>query len=700
MAAKQHDGIGPDAYPAQYFCGNKRRLLDRIFAHVPEGTTRFADGCLGSGVVSWEAKRRGMATASNDIMTFPRLRAETFVASGAVRFSDGELDALCRPNPDAKRYAREWYGRAMGLEKAAWLDSLAANIARLGDPAKMRAAACCGAMAFMKPMNYGHVSFTPSRRFTGDRKLDFDLEAAFRSQAESLAKLTWDDGQEHSVTGMDVVEFAAGLDADTVCYFDPPYGGSNPYVTQMAYFDCLALVLMGQAEKITNPYNGGIPLPVSANFVNRTDGLMGLAETFVSACGVVPRVIVSYNASSRVSVDEIACLGEIHYGKMVAREEIDYSLPTNTTRCDGKGKECLLVFDAKKARKRSRGGAKPKGDRKATRPAFDPKEATFIDIFCGLGGFRIPLEASGAKCVFSSDIDRNARKVYAANFGEEPSGDITRIDASDIPPHDILCGGFPCQAWSNSVSKEAEGFKHQKGMLIWEIARIAEHHQPEVLFLENVTGILNHREGRSLETICRRLDAIGYRVFLQELNASLFGCPTARKRVYFACFRKDLGITDFEFPKPTCERVRLADVLLPDSETGGCVVDVDPHWENPPLEPDIHGRYPLRLHRLGRVEAGCQGQRIFDPNGHAATLMARSGGPGGTTELYLVNGRLRVLHPVECRRVMGFGEDFILPDGISPKALCGLFGNSVCVPVIGNVWNRIVGSLTANGKSA
>jgi len=156
---------------------------------------------------------------------------------------------------------------------------------------------------------------------------------------------------------------------------------------------------------------------------------------------------------------------------------------------------------------------------------------SFSDLFAGIGGFRIALESFGGKCVFSSEWDHYAALTYEHNFGEEPTGDITKIDEKDIPYHDVLCAGFPCQAFS--ISGKQGGFNDTRGTLFFDIARIAKYHKPKVLLLENVKHLVRHDNGKTLSTITRVLFDIGYEVFYEILDASDFGIPQSRKRVFF-----------------------------------------------------------------------------------------------------------------------------------------------------------------------
>ncbi|MFA5887656.1 MAG: DNA (cytosine-5-)-methyltransferase [Candidatus Nanoarchaeia archaeon] len=184
---------------------------------------------------------------------------------------------------------------------------------------------------------------------------------------------------------------------------------------------------------------------------------------------------------------------------------------------------------------------------------------TFIDLFAGIGGFRIVMESSGLNCVFSSEWDKYSQLTYNSNFQETPEGDITKINEKDIPQHDILCAGFPCQAFS--ISGKQKGFEDTRGTLFFDICRIAKEKKPKVLFLENVKNLKRHNKGETFKKIVQSLENLNYNVFPEILKASYYGAPTARERIYFVCFRKDLGITNFEFPKPTNEKIYLKDKL-------------------------------------------------------------------------------------------------------------------------------------------
>ena len=231
----------------------------------------------------------------------------------------------------------------------------------------------------------------------------------------------------------------------------------------------------------------------------------------------------------------------------------------------------------------------------------------FIDLFCGIGGFRIALKSLGHDCVFSSDLDKDAQHTYKVNFDETPVGDITKVDASVIPEHQILCGGFPCQPFS--ISGNQAGFQDSRGTLLHEILRIADHHQPEVLFLENVRNYVSHAGGETLAMTLTLMEEAGYDPFFKVLNSSDFGIPQKRERLYFACFRKDLRISEFEFPQPTKSDVAVEDILL----LGGDPMLDDLFIEREDLTlakefPESRENKPVRV---GTVGKGGQGERIY-----------------------------------------------------------------------------------------
>lgn len=325
-----------------------------------------------------------------------------------------------------------------------------------------------------------------------------------------------------------------------------------------------------------------------------------------------------------------------------------------------------------------------------TKKNFDVKNANFIDLFAGIGGFRVALESYGLRCVYSSEWDKYAQKTYQANFGEVPDGDITIVDEKKIPKHNIICGGFPCQAFS--ISGKRRGFEDTRGTLFFDVVRIAKLHKPEALFLENVKNFAKHDNGKTLETVENTLNDLGYDVYYKVLNASHFGAPTTRERIYFFCFRKDLGVKKFNFPKPDTRPVTLKDYLESDKKTAKYEIKRnDIKIKDIQVNKDTSGHYPQKPIRIGTINNGGQGERIYSPLGHAITLSAYGGGAASKTGAYLVNGVIRRLSPRECARVMGFGDKFIIP--VPDTQAYKQFGNSVVVDVLKSIFGEVIKTL-------
>ena len=189
----------------------------------------------------------------------------------------------------------------------------------------------------------------------------------------------------------------------------------------------------------------------------------------------------------------------------------------------------------------------------------------FIDLFAGIGGIRLGFESVGGHCVFSSEFDEDACKTYEANFGEHPSGDITKIEATDIPDFDILLGGFPCQAFS--IIGKKEGFANETcGTLFFEIERILKEKRPPAFMLENVRNLVAHDKGNTFHVIKSHLEALGYHVYAKVLNALDYGVPQKRERIFIVGFLDDVL---FDFPDPVSEekRKKLSDILETDVDS-------------------------------------------------------------------------------------------------------------------------------------
>lgn len=191
-----------------------------------------------------------------------------------------------------------------------------------------------------------------------------------------------------------------------------------------------------------------------------------------------------------------------------------------------------------------------------------PSSFRFIDLFSGIGGFHIAMQKLGGECVFASEIDSHARDVYANNFGIVPQGDITKINEKNIPVHDILCAGFPCQSFSKAGNRE--GISDSRGTLFFDIIRIADYHKPKYLLLENVRNLAGHDNGNTWKVIKYNLDKIGYNCpdFPIIFSPHYLGIPQFRERVFILCKRKDLGpVLNFNFDKKDIPESNIMDIV-------------------------------------------------------------------------------------------------------------------------------------------
>jgi len=321
------------------------------------------------------------------------------------------------------------------------------------------------------------------------------------------------------------------------------------------------------------------------------------------------------------------------------------------------------------------------------------KGMTFIDLFAGLGGFRIALESLGAKCVYSNEWDKPAQEVYAENFGDIPEGDITKVDENDIPEHDILCAGFPCQAFS--ISGKQRGFNDSRGTLFFDVARIVRKKKPKIIFMENVKNFASHDNGRTMEVVKGILEDLGYNFFQKVLNSVDYGIPQKRERVYMVCFRKDLNVSEFDYPKPIPLKKHVEDFLIDDEDT---VKHLYVERPDTYFNGIADNEYSNKSIRLGIVNKGGQGERIYSTKGIAITLSAHGGGVFSKTGGYLVNGRTRRLHPRECARIMGYPDSYKICKNANQAYK--QFGNSVVIDVLQLIGIEIGHAVEKNQKLA
>jgi DNA (cytosine-5)-methyltransferase 1 len=306
----------------------------------------------------------------------------------------------------------------------------------------------------------------------------------------------------------------------------------------------------------------------------------------------------------------------------------------------------------------------------------------FIDLFCGIGGFRIGFERAGCECVFSSDWDKYSQVTYEANFGETPKGDIHAVKISDIPTHDILCGGFPCQPFSiagvskkNSLGKK-HGFDDEKqGNLFFSIANILEVHRPAAFVLENVKNLKSHDGGKTFDIIYRTLtESLGYDVHYKIIDAKSV-VPQHRERVFLVGFREKRY---FEFPEFPAVGPRLSSILeaIPDPR-----YTLTEHlWQ-----------YLQDYAAKHRAAGNGFGFSLVTGNDTARTLSARYHKDGSEILIAQEGKRPRRLTPRECARLMGYPEDFKIV--VSDTQAYRQFGNSVVMPVVERIAKAVCETL-------
>lgn len=324
-------------------------------------------------------------------------------------------------------------------------------------------------------------------------------------------------------------------------------------------------------------------------------------------------------------------------------------------------------------------------------PPVQKPKFTFIDLFAGIGGMRIAFQNLGGKCVFSSEWEKNAQYTYDLNFGEVPFGDITKINEKEVPNHDVLVAGFPCQAFS--IAGRREGFEDTRGTLFFDVARIIKEKHPKAFFLENVKGLINHDKGRTLSIILKTLrDDLDYYVPDPKIiNAKDFGVPQNRERIFIVGFRRDLGIKSFKYPEPLKEQKTITDIKEEK------VVSSKYYLSTQYLK-------TLREHKKRHESKGNGfGYEIISDDEIANAIVV--GGMGRERNLIIdkrlvdftpvtaIKGEvnregIRKMTPREWARLQGFPDSFKIE--VADTQAYKQFGNSVAVPAVQETAKKII----------
>ena len=319
---------------------------------------------------------------------------------------------------------------------------------------------------------------------------------------------------------------------------------------------------------------------------------------------------------------------------------------------------------------------------------------TFIDLFAGIGGMRIAFERAGGTCVYSSEWNKYSQQTYLANFAEQPEGDITQVNAEDIPDHDILVAGFPCQPFSiagvsqkNSLGR-ATGFEDKtQGTLFFDVCRILQAKRPEAFMLENVKNLCSHDRGRTFQVICESLEELNYEVFYKVLDGQDF-VPQHRERILIVGFDRQRYGREYEF-----------DFKITPVSPKPCMKDI--------LESNVDSKYTLsdklwvylQNYAAKHKAAGNGfGYGIAPLDGVSRTISARYYKDGSEILIAQEGKNPRRLTPRECARLQGFPDSFKIP--VSDTQAYRQFGNSVVVPLMAEVAELIVKELARLEKAA
>lgn len=334
-------------------------------------------------------------------------------------------------------------------------------------------------------------------------------------------------------------------------------------------------------------------------------------------------------------------------------------------------------------------------DMKKKQTIVSDNQFTFIDLFAGIGGMRIAFERAGGRCVYSSEWNKYSQQTYFANFGEQPEGDITQVNASDIPEHDILVGGFPCQPFSIAgVSKKnslgrATGFEDKtQGTLFFDVCRILKEKRPKAFMLENVKNLCSHDKGRTFKIILESLNELNYEVFYSILDGQHY-VPQHRERILIIGFDKKRYGKNIKFNfdlTPTEKKPVIRDIL----ENG-----VDEKY----TLSDKLWIYLQNYAKKHKAAGNGFGYGIAPLDGVSRTISARYYKDGSEILIEQEGKNPRRLTPRECARLQGFPDSFKIP--VSDTQAYKQFGNSVVVPLIANVAKLMVDELiTLDGQKA
>ena len=310
---------------------------------------------------------------------------------------------------------------------------------------------------------------------------------------------------------------------------------------------------------------------------------------------------------------------------------------------------------------------------------------TFIDLFSGIGGFRLAFESVGAKCLFSAEIDKHACHTYKINFEDDPYCDVSQLNPVDIPDFDILCAGFPCQPFN--IAGKRKGFGDTRGTLFFDIERIIRAKQPKAFILENVKGLVNHDQGNTFKVIVETLEKkLDYQLFYQVLNSKDYGLPQNRERIYIVGFKEhDIKFT---FPKKQVLQIDLSDIKEPDPKNQEisklAISHIWKHLKNHKQYENIYNHPLLLAYEIRKSRASFRFDNL------SPCLTAKMGTGGNNVPIFVQE--MRKFTTRECLRIQGFPESFWIEPNKSQSYK--QIGNSISVPVVKILAKRVIQSLS------
>ena len=314
----------------------------------------------------------------------------------------------------------------------------------------------------------------------------------------------------------------------------------------------------------------------------------------------------------------------------------------------------------------------------------------YADLFCGIGAFHQAFNKHGEfSCVLASDINEGARRIYEANHGIRPLGDIRKVDESSLPDLDLICAGIPCQSFS--IAGRKQGFGDSNGNLFWELLRIVKAKKPHMVVVENVKNLETHDKGETFRTIRESFEGLGYRFFSKVLNSSHYGSPQSRQRIFMIAVLSG----DFSFPDRLNNSVRVSSIL----EDGRSALGLDDYElvKKDTAPKPFRPRILFNIVSKDTGKGGRQGERIYDPECCGITVCASSGGPGAKTGLYKVGEVVRRLSSRECLSMFGFPKDFDFV-GLPEEQRIFYLGNSIVVNVVEALVPSILDNFSSRGR--